>query len=89
MSKLLLSVLGDYNRQLSATLLQAAQQWPNLYGVEDERLSEDEFEKWREALLTAMTDLEQLKKLLARSVDQSQAVALHPVQCGEEKYLKR
>ena len=89
MSKLLLSVLGYYNQQLSATLLQAAQQWPNLYGVEDERLSEDEFEKRREALLTAMTYLEQLKKLLARSVDQSRAMARHPVQCGGKKYLKR
>ena len=80
MSKLLLSVLDNYNRQLSATLLQARQQWPSLYSVEDERLSEDEIEKRREALLAAMIYLEQLQQLLTRSADQPGAVALRPAQ---------
>jgi len=80
MSKLLLSVLDNYNRQLSATLLQARQQWPSLYGVEDERLSEDELEKRREALLAAMTYLEQLQQLLTRFANQPGAVALRAAQ---------
>ena len=69
MSKLLLSVLDDYNRRLSATLIQAEQQWPSLCSVEDELLSEDELEKRRETLLLAMAYLEQLQQLLARFAD--------------------
>ena len=69
MSKLLLSVLDDYNRRLSAILIQAEQQWPSLCSVEDELLSEDELEKRRETLLLAMAYLEQLQQLLARFAD--------------------
>ena len=77
MSRLLLSVLDDYNRQLRATLIRAEQQWPNLCSVEDERLSEDELEKRRKALLLAMAYLEQLEQLLARSADQTGVMAVY------------
>ena len=63
MSKLLMSVLGNYNRRLRATFIYAEQQWLSLCSVEDDLLSEDELEKRREALLLAMAYLEQPQHL--------------------------
>ncbi|MBC6613184.1 hypothetical protein H8B15_19840 [Hymenobacter sp. BT507] len=64
MSQLLMTVLGDYNQQLSALLARAEQQWPALCAHENERLSEQKIEQRCRTLLLAMTYLDQLQQLL-------------------------
>lgn len=76
MSKLLLTVLGNYNQRLSAVLDQAEQHWPSLCATEDELLPAEELEERRRALLLAMEYLEQLQRLLNRHADQFAAAVL-------------
>ena len=75
MSKLLLTVLGEYNQQLSALLVRAEQQWPTLCTQEDEQLSEQIIEERRRTLLLAMNYLDQLQQLLTYQAAEQEPAA--------------
>lgn len=64
MSKLLLQVLGNYNQQLRAVLIEAEQQWPRLCAAQDEQVSKTEVEERRLTLLLALAYLKELRQLL-------------------------
>ncbi|WP_375419208.1 hypothetical protein [uncultured Hymenobacter sp.] len=82
MSKMLMRVLGDNNRELATVLARVEQECPQLYNDSSDTWVTDELEERRYTLLLGMTYLSRLQRLLDREVSPPRAADSRGADCA-------